>query len=124
MDPEQLCKRLGRSDRGNRYWTSGRVKIRVRSRNWPSSWKCAELACVDCEVQRGKQLCRENSGVESWIKLGLRLAQCFRLFADFETRLLKCSIIGTRNRERFVKLQYLSVAGLRVYARRQENRCN
>src|SRR5882672_9435885 len=119
MDPEQLCKRLSRRDRGNRYWASRRVKIRVRSRNWPSSWKAAELPCVDCEVQRGKQLCRENSGVESWIKLDLRLTQCFRLFADFETRLLKCSIIGARKGERFVERQDLSTGGLCLCARRQ-----
>src|SRR5580692_9039910 len=123
MDTEQLRKRLGRSDRGNRDWTSGRVKIGVRSRNRPGPWESAELACVDCKIEWGKQLSREHRGVESWIKLSLRCAQCFRLSADFKTRLLQASIIGARKRERFVERQNFSTASLCVCAKGQAHRC-
>src|SRR5712691_10313961 len=39
MDANQLRKRLGRSYRGNRYWTSRRVKVGVRSRDRPVAGK-------------------------------------------------------------------------------------
>src|SRR5580700_1371179 len=105
MDPEELRKRLGRGDRGNRYGTGGRVKIGIRSRDWPSSWESAKLACVDCKVERGEQLCRENGGVQPRIILGFRLFERFRLLAHFETGLLQLSILGARKRDRFVERQ-------------------
>src|ERR1700682_2266034 len=117
MDTEQLRKRLGRSDRGNGYWTSGRVKIGVRSRNRPRGRKSSKLACFDCEIDRCEQLGCKHGGVEPRIQVALRGPQGFTLFAHVKSGVLQISIIGARKRDRFVERQYLSAASLCVCAK-------
>src|SRR5437016_13898495 len=114
---KHLRKRLGRCQRGDCYRAGRCVETDVISRDGPRSWESAELAGVDFEVERAEQLGGKNRGVQSWIKLRLRLAQCFLLFFDFKHRLLQISIIGARKRDRLVEGQYLYVASLCVCPR-------
>src|SRR6267378_6730968 len=93
MDANQLCERLGRSNRGNCDWTSRRVKIGVRPRDRPCSRERTELPFVDCEIERRKQLGRKHGGVKPRIQMQLGLAQCFALLAYVKSELLEVSIL-------------------------------
>src|SRR5712671_4465005 len=124
METEQLCKWLSRSDRDNRYWPSGSVKIGVRPRNRPGRRERTQLPCLDCEINRREQLGRQHGGVEPGIQLALRRTQRFTPSAYVKPILLQISIIRARKRDRFVERQYLSAARLCVCARRQAQRCN
>src|SRR5882724_8578073 len=94
MDANQLCKRLGRSDRGNRDWARRRVNVGVRTRDWPRSRESAELSGLDCEIERGKQLGRKHGGIEPGIQVRLCLAKCLLLPDHIESPLLEFSIVG------------------------------
>src|SRR6266436_2916175 len=106
MNANQLCQRLGRSDRGNRYWTGRRVKIGVRPRDRPCSGERTELPFVDCEIERRKQLGRKHGGVKPRIQMRLGLAQCFALLAYVKSELLEVSIVGFGQLECFVEREY------------------
>src|SRR5258708_20224149 len=93
MNAKQLGKRLGRGARGNRNWTSRRVKIGVGPWDRPRSCVGTELPFLDCEIERREQLRSKEGGVKSRIQMRLRLPQCFSLFAYVESKLLEVSII-------------------------------
>src|SRR5882757_6330242 len=114
MNPNQLCERLGRSDRGNRDWTGRRVKVGVRSRYRPRSWESAELPFVDREIEWRKQLGRKHGGVKPRIQMRLGLAQCFALPAYVKSELLEVSIIRFGQLECFVEREYPATAPLRA----------
>src|SRR5258708_4368242 len=103
MNANQLCERLGRSDRGNRDRTGRRVKIGVRPRDRPCSRERTELSFVDCEIERRKQLGRKHGGVKPRIQMRLGLAQCFALLAYVKPPYFQVSVIGLSQGERFVE---------------------
>src|SRR5258708_5417217 len=117
MNAKQLCEWLGRSNRGNRDRTSGRVKIGIRPRDRPRSREGTELPFLDREIERREQLGRKHGCVEPRIQVRLCLAQCFSLFAYIESKLLEISIIGLGQVERVVEGEHLATARLRVGTR-------
>src|SRR6266481_6316531 len=124
MYANQLCKRLGRSDRGNRYRARRRVKIGIRSRDRPRSRKSAVLPFLDCEIERCQQLGRKYGRVEPRIQMRPCLAQCFSLFAYVKSKQLEISIIGLGKYERLVESEYRSAVRLRVCKREYEQSCD
>src|SRR5258708_38827005 len=117
MDANELCKRLGGGDRGNRDWTGRRVKIGVRPGDRPCSGERTELPFVDCEIERRQQLGRKHGGVKPGIQMGLGLAQCFLLLAYIKSEPLEVSVVGLGQQKRFVERENLSTVRLSVYAR-------
>src|SRR5882762_4162103 len=117
MNANQLCQRLGGSDRGNRYWTGRRVKIGVGPRDRSCSRERTELPFVDCEIERRKQLGREHGGIEPRIQVRLHLTQCFSLLANIKPKLFEVSIVRFGQLERFIKREYTATAPLRAGTR-------
>src|SRR5580700_6314307 len=94
MNAKQLCKRLGHGNRGNRDWTSRRVKIGVSPWNRPRACVGTELPFLDCEIEGREQLGRKQKGVEPRIQVRLCLAQCFSLFAYVKSKQSQVAISG------------------------------
>src|SRR5258708_26358688 len=124
MDANQLCKRLGHSDRSTRYWTSGGMKIGVRSGNRPRSRESAELPCLDCEINRREQLGGKHRGIEPGIQVRFCLAGRFSLPLYIKPPLFQIPIVGPGQGERFFEREYRSVFCLRVCKLEQAERSN
>src|SRR5258708_16168025 len=123
MNAKQLGERLGRSNRGNRDRTSGRVKIGIRPRDRPRSREGTELPFLDGEIERREQLRRKHGCVEPRIQVRLCLAQCFSFFAYIKSKLLEVSIIRLGQQERVVEREHPSAARLRVSTRKEAQCC-
>src|SRR5437588_641558 len=117
MNTKQLGERLGRRDRGNRDWTSRRVKVGVGSWDRPRPWEGTELPFLNCEVERREQLGGKHGGVEPRVQVCLCLSQCFSLFAYVKSKPLEVSIVGPGQPKCFVEREYCPIARLRVCTR-------
>src|SRR5258708_32136940 len=108
MDANQLRKRLGRSDRGNRYRTSRRVQVGVGPRDRPGARESTELALLDREIDRRDQLGRKYSGVEPRIQVRPCLAQYLPLLYYIKSRALQVAIIRPGQHDCFLDREYRS----------------